>query len=161
MSRICIKFNVVLMITALALVGCDSPYIQKPPDIVKTAVTAKNRWRASGNVSDAGNAVDANPSTAAVASHAGSGATLTVDLSRPCMFNMVVVNHGPNGHGYATQLELATSTDGKIFTTRKTVYGTRKVTTVLLIRPILARYVRLKVLQSGPKPWSAAEIYIQ
>lgn len=156
-----IKYITAALMAALMLSGCKPAYQQKPLDFAREAITPKSRWKISGNAPKAGRAIDNNLGTAAVDQRPQSGDSLIVDFGRPCMFNMVVVEHGPNPHGYARRLELSTGTDGKRFTTQKTVYGTREVTTVLLIRPTLARYIRLKILQPGPKSWSVGEIYIQ
>jgi len=54
-----------------------------------------------------------------------------------------------------------TSMDGREFEYRISGPGTRRITSLLLDRPVLARYVRLQAVLPGPQPWAVAEVYLQ
>ena len=107
-------------------------------------------------------AIDGNAATAAVAPRSGyDGASITIDLGKMCLFNFVAIEHGPNPLGYARQVGILTSSDGKTFTRRYSGPGKRKVTGLLLTKPIMARYVKLQADVPGARPWSVAEVYLQ
>ena len=106
-------------------------------------------------------AVDGNINTRAVASSDGATPQLTIDLGKPGMFNMVVIDHGRNELGFASEVRVQTSLDGRVFTNRYSASGARRVSSFLLLTPVLARYVRLEAVAPGQSPWSLAEIHIQ
>jgi len=85
---------------------------------------------------------------------------LTIDLGKSCMFNMVVIDHGPGGTGYAHQVTLLVSIDGTDFQPIHVSPGTRRITTLSVITPTLARYIRLEATEPGAQPWSIAEVYL-
>jgi hypothetical protein len=124
-------------------------------------VTARSRWRLSGEVDGAAAAVDNDVTTAAVAAAPYQNATLTIDLGELSTFNMVTVDHGRDDQGFARRVELLTSTDGKRYVRQAVVAGTRRVTTICLVTPQAARYVRLRATGDGRRAWSVAEVYIQ
>ena len=99
--------------------------------------------------------------TAAVSTQHYRGAELTIDLGAPCLFNMVIIRHGPDGEGHCARVELLTSLDGTRFISRHIAPGTRIRTNLCPIRPILARYVRLRAVVPGKHRWSVAEVYLQ
>jgi len=118
-------------------------------------------WRAEGSLRNPQLAIDGNLSTAAVSEPLYAGAFLTIDLGKPCLFNMVVLDHGSDEHGHARKVALLTSMDGKSYTRQLVASGTRRVTTLSAITLILARYVRLQAAVPGDQPWSIAEVYLQ
>lgn len=143
----------------LAVPGCDDDY-HEGPRFWGDRVSPRNRWVASGTVRNAAMSVDGNLSTAAVAAPGEANPHVTVDLGKDCLFNMIAVEHGPDERGFARRVAISTSYDGVIFTPQLEVPGLRKVTTAILIKPVLARYVRLQVVIPGDRPWSVAEIHL-
>jgi len=106
-------------------------------------------------------AADGATATASVTMHNSyEGAELTIDLGRPCVFNHVAVEHGPDEFGFARQVALLTSSDGRNFQEQRRVAGQRKVTNILLVKAALARYIRLRVAVPGNRPWSVAEVVL-
>jgi len=126
-----------------------------------TAVSARTTWRVGGDLKEVKNAVDGSRVTAAVSEPAYQNAHVTIDLGKPCLFNMVVIDHGPEEMGFCRRLAVLTSLDGQNYTRRTVGPGTRRVTILSLITPILARYVRLQVVATGDRPWSVGEVYVQ
>lgn len=124
-------------------------------------VTARSQWKASGNVVDAAKAIDGSLGTRAVSRQLQEDPQITIDLGLKCLFNMVVIEHGQDEHGYARRVAVSTSRDGKNFTHRHSAPGNRRVTHVAIITPVLARYVRISAVGKGSRPWSLAEIRIQ
>jgi len=147
----------------VVLVGCEGAPIYTEGDRrwAIGQVPDRSLWEAHGTMASAGQAIDGNIHTAAVAGEADRSASLVVDLGKPGTLNMVVVDHGRNEFGFARQVEVHTSLDGKRFTRRLVGLGTRRVSTFLLISPVLARYVRLDAVVVGDRPWSLAEIHLQ
>ena len=86
---------------------------------------------------------------------------LTIDLKEMVLFQMVVIDHGRDEHGYCRRVGVATSADGEAFADRHPAPGTRRLTILSLPEPVLARYVRLRVVRPGPRPWSIAEVFLQ
>jgi hypothetical protein len=99
--------------------------------------------------------------TAATSSGSYRGASVTIDLGRTCLFNMITILHGREQDGYARTLSVYTSNDGRQFEKRYTTSGTRAATYLPIFTPIRARYVRLVADEPGTRPWSLAEIYLQ
>lgn len=106
-------------------------------------------------------AVDGSQLTAAVSGRNYGNAVVTLDLGRSCYFNCVAMIHGDHPDGYPRQVSLATSHDGRTYTHQRTVYGTRKITYILLEQPVRARYLRFTAVRPGLQPWSIAEIFLQ
>jgi len=153
-----------LAVVALAVAGgCDSSpvYDAGGRHVARGSVSDREQWRASGSVGQPGNAVDGNINTAAEAAAGTSLPALTVDLGRPCLLNLVAIDHGRRGRAFAGRVEVLTSMDGTNFTRRQQVHGTRRVTTLLIVTPVLAQYIRLRATAAGPDGWSLAEIHIQ
>ena len=130
------------------------------PPVFPDAITPRSRWLPTGDLRDPFYAVDNNINTAAVSDEAYENATLTIDLGKACLFNMVVIEHGPDQWGFCRKLAILTSDDGRKFDQQAVVPGLRRRTTVLLVRSVLARYIRLQVLETGDRPWSVAEVHV-
>jgi len=126
-----------------------------------SAVTSRSEWRVSGDLKEIVRAVDGQRGTAALTPNGRRNAQITIDLGQTCLFNMVVVDHGPNEHGFCGRVALLTSLDGRNFTRRTIVQGTRRVTIFSLVTPTLGRHIRLQAIEAGPEPWSIGEIYVQ
>jgi len=142
--------------------GCGPGSIYSDPrGSVVGSVSPRTQWRITGDLKDPQKAADDDVSTVALSHAVYSNAALTIDLGRPCLFNMVVIDHGPNRDGCAGRVAVLTSTDGREYVFRHAAPGSRRVSTLLMLTPVLARYIRLQVLQEGQAPWSVAEVYIQ
>ena len=126
-----------------------------------SAITDRKLWRAGGDLRDAGKAIDGDLRTAAVSGASYGTAAITIDLGKPCVFNRVIVEHGPDEYGFPRRMAVATSLDGEQFTRQTEVPGKRRVTILCLPKPVLARYLRLRVTAPGVQPWNIAEIYLQ
>ena len=148
-----------LTLGGLLLGGCASTWDHRRAPAA--AISPRSAWKAQGSVSDVAEAIDGNPTTAAVTGTQYQQAYITIDLGKPCVFNMVAVQHGADQFGFARRLGLWTSLDGQTFTKVHEVPGTRRITYMLPIKPILARYVKLQVVVAGLRPWSVAEIHLQ
>jgi len=144
-------------------VGCDPGpvYTGGNHKVASGSVPDRGLWEAYGTVANPGHAIDGNIYTVATGAGRDRTASLVVDLGKPGLFNMVAIDHGRNVFGFARQVEVHTSLDGKRFTRRYVALGTRRVSTFCLIRPVLARYVRLDAVVAGDEPWSLAEIHLQ
>ncbi len=118
-------------------------------------------WKVSGELENTGAAVDGRIDTAATSAPSGLGASLTIDLGKTSLFNMVVIEHGPNPEGYARRVSVFTSVDGQKFTLLHTSPGTRRRTYLSVLTPVLARYVKLQAIIEEGRPWSVAEVYFQ
>ena len=158
--------------TALVLIaasgGCEPAPIYGPDAKRQTigSVTARSLWSASGNLDNPALAFDGNLGTAAVAQAGSNPPSLTIDLGQVCMFNFIAIDHGADQLGYARRVQIDTSIDGRTFTARIVGPGTRRVSDFLLQtpahpNPVLARYVRITAVESGQRPWSVAEVYLQ
>ena len=117
-------------------------------------------WRATGDVQNPGFAIDGSLATAAVAGGSYDNASITIDLGKACLFNLIQIEHGPDEQGYARRVSVLISLDGEKFERIREVPGTRKVTSISLITPTLGRYIRLQASIAGSQPWSIAEIVI-
>lgn len=123
-------------------------------------LTPRSRWVAYGDLHDPGLAIDGDSYTSAVSNASYKNASLTIDLGKTCLFNMVAIDHGPDRFAFARKVAVLTSSDGKKFQPQMLVPGLRQVTTIVLIKQVLARYVRLQVVAEGDRPWSVAEVYL-
>ena len=124
-------------------------------------ITARRQWKATGNVTDAAKAIDGREGTRAVSRQLQEEPWITIDLGQTCLFNLIVLEHGQDEHGYAPRVAVSASRDGKEFTHCHTAPGNRRVTYIAMITPVLARYVRISAVGKGSRPWSLAEIRIQ
>lgn len=124
-------------------------------------LTPKSTWTATGTIPSPSKAIDGRVDTAAVAPTDYTGKFITIDLKKACTLDMIAMDHGSAVDGYPRLVEVAISMDGTDFQPVYNEYGTRRITTLLLPRPVLARYVRLRAVRAGIQPWSIAEINIQ
>ncbi len=160
MNRLCRILLFLSSICCLAAIGCNGPVYHNGPRFWADRISPRTRWRVLGDLRNPLNAVDGEISTAAVGDFAGDNATLTLDLGKPCLFNMVVVEHGLEEYGYCRRMAVLTSNEGVNFTRQMDVPGLRRVTTAVLIRPVLARYVRIQATVPGHRRWSVAEVHL-
>jgi hypothetical protein len=149
-----------LLCGAAAWAGCDGPD-PLGGGSPGAPITPRKTWRASGDLREPGKALDGDLSTAAVSGNPYANAYIELDLGKACLFNRVVVEHGPDEHGFPARMAVYTSLDGNSFTLQGEVPGKRRVTNALLMTPLLARYIRLQAVSPGVRPWSVAEIYLQ
>lgn len=140
-------------------IGCSGP-IYRDGRAEAALITPRDTWRLSGDMKSVFLAADQNISTAAVSGDSSGRGTITIDLGKPCVFNMVIIEHGEDEMGFAPHVAVLTSLDGQVFTQNCVGVGTRRVTILYLGGPALARYVRLQALTVGQRPWTVAEIYL-
>ena len=148
--------RVALLCGAALCPGCP-----QVPEISSSDITPRSTWRASGDLREPAKAIDGYLSTAAVSGNNYTNAYIGLDLGKVCLFNRIIVDHGPDEHGYPARMAVYTSLDGQNFTLQGEFAGKRSVTNALLLTPVLARYIRLQAVAPGLKPWSVAEIAIQ
>jgi hypothetical protein len=142
--------------------GCAQSPIYDPAENHPIGnVSQRHLWRLGGDLKDPAKAADGDLATAATDPQRRANATLTIDLGKPCVFNLVIVDHGLNQYGFCRRMVVLTSMDGQTFTQRHAVPGTRRVTAAMLPEFVLARYIRLQAATPGDRPWSIAEVYIQ
>jgi len=155
--------NMACGVLLAAAAGCDTApiYTEHDRDRAIGKVPDRARWQATGTVSDAPKAIDGNVNTAAVAGNGVESPSLMIDLGKEAILNMVVLDHGRNEFGFARQVAVSTSVDGRRFIRRHTSPGTRRVSSLLLVSPVLARYIRLDVIVPGTSPWSVGEVHVQ
>jgi hypothetical protein len=129
-----------------------------------SSISSRSRWKITSSGAQFRNlatAIDSDRRTYAVTRGPYRNASITIDLGRPCYFNTVVLLHGNKPFGFARQVSLSTSIDGKKYTLQQTVPGTRKYTYVCVFTPMKARYIRLTALTPGREPWTIEEVYLQ
>jgi len=148
----------------MLLAGCNGDGAFDPEaQSAAAGVPSRDQWalRARG-VDNPELAADGNMSSRATTSSTSyRGATLTIDLGGPSLFNMVVIDHGPDEKGYAQRVGVATSLNGETYTRRAIAPGNRRVTIVCIVTPVLARYVRIEAMLPGTRAWSLAEIQLK
>lgn len=163
LNRIADMLAVPAIFLATLLVGCDGQVY--PPNGAKgpaAAISDRSLWRVSGDLRNIRSAIDGDVYTAAVSDFDYRNAVVTIDLGKPCLFNMIVIDHGSAGAGgYCRRVAVLTSNDGRNFTQCYSVAGTKRFTILNMITPVLARYVRLHAAVPGEKPWSIAEMYLK
>ncbi len=147
-------------LAVILLTGCGGPIYQEG-NAQASAITPRSSWQASGDMRGAQAVLDGDIATAAVSAAPDGGGSITIDLGKPCVFNMAVIDHGTNEWAFARRVVLLTSLDGISFTQRYSALGTRRVTILCSSAPILARYVRFQAVVPGDRPWSVAEVYLQ
>ncbi len=156
-----------VILTVLAGVVCAGCELQPPPPqrrAVHGSISAPSTWEitsSGGGFKNLHDAIDGSTLTAAVTTGSYQDASVTIDLGRSCLFNMIGILHGREEHGHARIVSVYTSHDGKSFTKRYTTAGTRAATYLPIFTPLRARYIRLVAEQPGPRPWVLAEIYLQ
>lgn len=154
-----------LALLLAAVFGCngmpDYHTDTKPPEL-PSQLTGRDRWRitAGSEIRNAEKAIDDDRGTAAVSGSSYDKAYITIDLGKACVFNMVVIDHGRDEYGFCGRVGVLTSLDNQTYTPQRSEPGTRRVSILSLIRPTLARYVRIRADEQGGRPWSLAEIYL-
>jgi len=110
---------------------------------------------------DPARAIDGSVNTAATSVAGANAPSLTLDLGKAALFNMIAMDHGPDEFGFARRVVVRTSQNGRDFTKRYEAIGTRRVSSLMLVRPVVARFVRIEAAAPGAKPWSIAELHFQ
>lgn len=145
--------------------GCDPNFNYDGDRAQPGAMAPQTEWKVTG--SPAGEfsfltfAYDGNAMTTCQAKNYTRGQAITIDFTRPCIFNMIAIQHGPYEFGFPKEIAVDISNDGKNYTRIFTGEGTRKITYLCILSPVKARYVRLVALRPGSDKWSIAEIYFQ
>ena len=146
--------------TMAFLIGCGGSIISDSR--VSAAISPKSSWAATGDFKDISAAIDGNVSKVAVTNGGYENAKLTVDLGKPCVFNMIALDQGQdNQFNFCRRMTVAISYDGVNFRQIYAAPGTRRITYVCLISPTIARYIRFQATVPGDKPWAVAEVYLQ
>ena len=160
----CMKFPqvTICVLAAIAATGCGvSPIYHHQAPLNRAGISNRSQWRASGGMLQPGNAIDGDVNTSARARIANQGGSLTVDLAKASLFNMVVLDHGNNNLSYRGEIVVLTSLGGEHFTRRYAVPATRRVSIVCLPSPVLARFVRVEMSRPSGTSWAIAEMYLQ
>jgi hypothetical protein len=144
----------------LSAAGCTNPIYDEASGRSPYAMTPRSTWKIVGDVRDPQKAIDNDLGTAAVTGPNYENAVVTIDLGKPRLFNMVVIDHGRDEMGFCKRVAVYTSQDGQNFAYQYATLGTRRVTVIALPNPTLARYIRLQAVVPGANPWSLAEIYV-
>lgn len=153
-----------MLAALLGLCACELNLQQDGRRALPNSVPSYRQWKieaTTGRFTSLNAAIDGDINTAASAASATSGATVTLNLGRSSVFNMIILAHGSREWGFATQLTVSTSLDGRRFTEQIVTPGCRKVTYIPLFKPVRARYVRIQASRPGSQPWALAEILIQ
>jgi len=154
-----------LLLAACAPAGCEMEGFNYDGNRAAPGMISSNKeWKITaqgGQFQNLRSAIDNNQLTAAVSGRNYTNAFVTVDLGQLCFFNCISILHGENQDGYARQVAASISSDGQTFRHIKTVYGTRKVTYILLDQPVRARFLRLTAVRQNVHPWSISEIILQ
>jgi hypothetical protein len=124
-------------------------------------LTPRTAWRAYGDLREPAKAIDGDISTAAVSGMPYANSYIEVDLGKACLFNRIIIDHGPDEQGVAARIAVFTSQTGQSYTSQGEFTGQRRVTNILLLTPVIARYVRLQAVVAGPRAWSVAEIGLE
>jgi len=146
------------------LAGCGPPYGWGEHRVAPaTDLTPRKDWKITGSsqLADPQHAIDSARNTRCVSTKDYEGAWLLIDLGKPCVFNLLVLEHGEDELGAAQRVSVLTSLDGKRFVNRIVGTGKRRTTDFPIITPTVARYVKLQVVRQGDRPWSVAEIYLK
>ncbi|MFW6133196.1 MAG: discoidin domain-containing protein [Planctomycetota bacterium] len=144
--------------------GCaPSDLYRNTRQFTSGTLTPRSDWQATGRGFDKpALAIDDEPLTVARTSRRYGNAHLTLDLGEVCLFNMVIIDHGGTDEmGFAGRVAVLTSIDGEKFTRCAAAPGTRRITIIPIVTPILARYVRIQAVSPGGRPWSVAEVHLQ
>ncbi len=146
---------------AIAFAGCGGELYNEAQRFMPGRISPREQWVVtSSDLSNPSLVADGNRNTAATSSSRYAQAELTIDFGKECLFNMVAIDHGPKENGYARRVAVLTSSDGMNFTQQATAPGLRRVSTILLVKPVLARYVKIKTVVAGSEPWSIGEVYL-
>lgn len=154
-------FWLVLAGLVASLAGCVGSVYNRSSMNAVANVSPYTSWTISGDLNNLNNAIDDNVATAAVSNSYYTNAYFTLDLGKPSVFNTVIVDHGANADGYARRMSVEISMDGRNFQYQYAVPGTRRVTIMNWVTPVMARYIRVRAIAPGNGPWSVAEVYVQ
>ena len=158
LATICVGALVIYL--AAAAVGCDGQY-NSSRRFPAAAISPKQTWKASGGLRTPENAIDGRLSTAAQTGHSYANRSIVIDLGKVCMFNTIIIEHGNDEFGYCRRVGIYTSIDGKEYTHRTSLPGTRRVSIFALVTPVLGRYIRLQAVTPGNSSWSIAEVHLR
>lgn len=153
-----------IAIALAALAGCDGTgqvYAPTTGGYLGADISPKGQWKVVGTLANLDRITDEDMTTAATAGGAGGPAELTIDLGRACVFQTVIIDHGRGQYGYCRKVAASSSVNGKVFLDQYAGPGTRRVTILCLPQPVLARHLRLRVVEPGAQPWNVAEVYLQ
>ncbi len=145
----------------LAAAGGCYPDYNSRTKFPAAAISDRNAWTAGGGIRTPASAIDGDLSTAAVSGYSYENKAIVIDLGKVCLFNTIIVEHGNDEFGFCRRVGISTSIDGKEYTHRAAIPGTRKVSIFLLVTPVLARHVRLQAVVPGNRPWSIAEVHLR
>jgi hypothetical protein len=150
-----------LLSLAVAGAGCGSEFTRgRGPG--GSRVTPSRDWTVGGDLKNAEYMTDDRDATAAISGGSYRGAEVTVDFSKPCLMNMIVMRHGDaHEKGFPRRVAVATSMDGENWKHTMVALGKRRVTVISLVTPTLARYIRLRALEEGSEPWAVTELIVQ
>lgn len=149
---------------AFVAAGCDPNFNYNGDRAQPGAMASQTEWKVTGTPGQFGFlsfAHDGNAMTVCQAKSFSRGQAITVDFTRPCIFNMIAIQHGAYELGFPKEIAVDISNDGRNFTRIFTGEGTKKITYLCILSPVKARYVRLVALRPGIDKWSIAEIYFQ
>lgn len=152
--------GILLMYLLAAGGGCNTEY-DSGTKFPAAAISDRKTWRAGGGIRTPASAIDGDLSTAAVSGYSYENKAIVIDLGKVCLFNTIIIQHGNDGLGFCRRVGISTSLDGKDYTHRAAVPGTRKVSFFVLVTPVLARHVRLQAIVPGNRPWSIAEVHLR
>ena len=153
---------IVAVAGAVLLTGCaPGGLVPHGPTDPASSISPRQQWKADGTISDAARAIDGSMETAARGREGLAGQSITLDLGKACLFNLIRVDHGPYPDGYAETIAVYVSLDGQSFEPVHRGPGTRGSTYANLMTPVLARYVRVENVSAGPRGWAVAEIVIR
>jgi hypothetical protein len=144
------------------LCGCVDTATQETSQPAPAAkVSPLAEWTVSGSMPDPGRAADDNLRSYVQVPAGSDQGQLTIDLGKACLFNVVVLEHGPTQQGHARRVMVLTSLDGREYTSRAQVPGTPRRTFIAILTPTLARYVQIRAVPAENRPWIVAEVYLQ
>ncbi len=150
-----------VLAVSMLFVGCGGELYNDGRRFMPGRISPRGQWVVtSSDLSNPSLVADGNRHTAATSSSRYAHAELTIDLGKECLFNMVAIDHGLKETGYPRTVAVLTSSDGVNFTQQATAPGLRRVTTILLVRAELARYVKIKTVVAGSEPLSIGEVYL-
>lgn len=157
------KMSFLLLLTvAPCLAGCgDQLEKSEGPKAPGSVITERRLWQASGDLENCSAAIDGSLSTAAVSKRNTEGSQITIDLGKPCVFNLVILEHGDDEFGFCRRMAMLTSMDGENFVKVCESTDSRRAAYITPITTQLARYVRLQIVTPGARPWAVAEIVLR
>ncbi|MFB3891315.1 MAG: discoidin domain-containing protein [Phycisphaerae bacterium] len=155
------KLAWLLVLSIVVLGGCAGPIYEHGRTSSAASVSDYSTWRIYGDLLDLPKAIDGNINTAAYTSGNYANAAFTIDLGKPCLFNMVVVDQGLAEMNFPRRIAVYLSMDGRNFTYVYSAPGTRRVTVLNWVKPEVARFIRVQAIVPSDRSWSVAEVYVQ